>query len=178
MAELTTIARPYAKAAFQYAQACGKAGEWAKSIDVLAAVVASDNVSAYLDQPQLTAEQQAAALAELCGDALGDDVKNFIVIMAENKRLSVLPEVFVLYSRYLAELEQTEEVNVVSAFELSADEEQQLITTLKKKLGKEVTLQSTVDKSLIGGVVIHAGDLVIDSSVRGKLAKLAETLNS
>ena len=178
MAELTTIARPYAKAAFQYAQACGKATQWAESIGVLAAVVASDNVSAYLDQPQLTAEQQADALAEVCGDALNDSVKNFIVIMAENKRLPVLPEVFVLYSRYLAELEQTEEVNVASAFELTADEEQKLITTLKKKLGKEVTLQSTVDKTLIGGVVIHAGDLVIDSSVRGKLAKLAETLNS
>lgn len=178
MAELTTIARPYAKAAFQYAQAKGEAAQWAETIGVLATVVADDKVSAYLEQPQLTAEQQAATLVDVCGDAVTDGAKNFIMQLAENKRLSALPEIFSLYARYLAELQQSEEVNVVSAFELSADEEQKLIATLKAKLGKEVSLHTSVDKSLIGGVVIHAGDLVIDSSVSGKLAKLSETLNS
>lgn len=178
MAELTTIARPYAKAAFQYASAKGEAAQWAGNIAVLATIVADNDFAAFLAQPQLTAEQQADTLVEVCGDALTNDAKNFIVQLAENKRLPALPEISVLYNRYLSELEQSEEVNVTSAFELTAEEEQKLIATLKAKLGKDVTLQTNVDNALIGGVVIRAGDLVIDSSVKGKLAKLAESLNS
>jgi F-type H+-transporting ATPase subunit delta len=176
MAESVTVARPYAKAAFSFAQEHNSFSQWSAMLGFASAVVVDDALSVLLDDPQLTAEKQAELFIRVCGDKLDEAGKNFVHHLTQNKRLSVLPDVAVLFEKLLAEYQRRQDVKVTSAFELSAEEQDKLKQALAKKLGKEVNLQSDVDKSLIGGVVIRAGDLVIDSSVRGQLQQLAQTL--
>jgi len=176
MAESVTVARPYAKAAFAFAQEKNTFAQWSAMLGFASAVVVDTTLSTLLDDPQLTAEKQAELFIRVCGDKLDEAGKNFVHQLAQNKRLSVLPDVAALFEKLLAEHQRTQDVNVISAFELSADEREKLRAALKNKLGKEVNLQSHVDASLIGGVVIRAGDMVIDSSVRGQLQQLAQAL--
>jgi len=133
-------------------------------------------LSVLLDDPQLTADKQAELFIRVCGDKLDEAGKNFVHQLTQNKRLSVLPDVAVLFENLLAEHQRKQDVNVISAFELSPEERDKLKLALAKRLGKEVNLQGSVDKSLIGGVVIRAGDLVIDGSVRGQLQQLSQAL--
>lgn len=178
MAELTTLARPYAKAAFQYAVEQSQLGQWSSMLALAAAIAQAQEMAEILDNPKLTVSQKADAFASVCADELSDSGKHFIYLLAENKRLTLLPEISSLFEAYKAEQEKTVEVTVQTAFDLTDNEVKALGNALKSRLGREVSLQSEVDKSLIGGSIIRAGDLVIDASVRGKLAKLTETLNS
>ncbi len=178
MAELTTVARPYAKAAFQYADENGSLAEWSDMLGFAAAVAQDKDFVTYISDPKTTAADQAEAFINVGSDKLNEGVKNFIRLLANNKRLSALGEIHSLFEQLKSQKEMSVDVEVASAFALSDDQATKLAEALKRKLGREVNLTSTEDKSLIGGVVIRAGDLVLDSSVRGKLAKLAETLNS
>jgi F-type H+-transporting ATPase subunit delta len=179
MAELTTVARPYAKAAFEFARDNGKLPAWSEQL-ALAAAVASDAAFArYLAQPTLTAEQQTDAFLKAAGDKLGGAVRNFVTEIVHNKRVEALPEIAELFEAFRAELEHTADVSVTSAYELSDAQRETLADKLSHKLGRKIAIDEvTVDRNLIGGVVIRSGDLVIDASVRGKLNKLAATLNS
>lgn len=179
MAELTTVARPYAKAAFEFAREQGRLADWSAELAFVAALAADADFARYLARPMLTAEQQADALLKAAGDKLTADVRNFVVEVVQNKRIEALPAIAALFESYRAELEQSADVVVTSAFELDAAQRQALAATLGKKLGRKIDIDEvTVDRSLIGGVVIRSGDLVIDASVRGKLNKLSATLNS
>ncbi|MFP8966909.1 F0F1 ATP synthase subunit delta [Pokkaliibacter sp. CJK22405] len=178
MAELTTFARPYAKAAFQFAQEKGELSQWSEML-ALAAVVAEDAAfRKVLSDPALTAEQQAQAVIDVCADKVTESGKTFFLTMAQQKRLVLLPEVSALFETLKAETENSTDVLVVSAFEMSDAEQEKLATALKAKLNRTITMSTEVDKSLIGGLIIKAGDMVIDGSVRGKLAKLAEAIQS
>jgi len=176
MAELTTLARPYAKAAFEAAVEAGSLGDWSESLATVAAVVSEPAVRSALTSPSLTGEKQAQLVTELCGDEIIGQVKNFIAILAENKRIRLMPEIVTLFETLKANQEMKVDVNVISAFPLSDALQEKLAASLKAKLQREVVLHSETDKSLIGGAVIRAGDLVIDGSVRGKLAKLSESM--
>jgi F-type H+-transporting ATPase subunit delta len=178
MAELTTLARPYAKAAFEVALFAESLQTWSTMLGEVAAVTAADNVIAVLSSPSLTGEQQAKIVTDLCGDEINAQMQNFIVILAENKRLGLLPEIIELFEILKANQEKTVDVDVLTAFPLADSTEQSIAKALKARLQREVNIQSEVDKSLLGGMVIRAGDLVIDGSVRGKLSKLAEAMNS
>ncbi|WP_346838253.1 F0F1 ATP synthase subunit delta [Microbulbifer sp. SAOS-129_SWC] len=178
MAELSTLARPYAKAAFSYAQQASDLGGWSAALATAAAVSQSEKVRELLENPQLTSDQRADSFLSVCADDLSDAGKNFIRLLAENNRLQLLPEISVLFEELKAQAEATLEVEVVSARALSDAQAQQLTEALGKKFAREVHLHSSVDESLLGGAVIHAGDTVIDGSVRGRLAKLAEAMNS
>ncbi len=178
MAELTTVARPYAKAAFQYADENGSLAEWSDMLGFAAAVSQDRDFQRYISDSKTTAEDQAKAFLNVGSDKLNEAGKNFISLLARNKRLGALGEIHNLFEQLKSEKEMSVDVEVTSAFALSDDQANKLAEALKRKLDREVNLTSTEDKSLIGGVVIRAGDLVLDSSVRGKLAKLAETLNS
>src|SRR5688572_22810276 len=169
MAELVTVARPYAKAAFKFADESKTTAEWSAMLAFSAAVMSDKSMATALDNPQLTADKKAEVFIGVCGNKLNAAGKQFIHQLAENKRLKTLPQISVLFEKLLAEQQRKQDVQVVSAFELSGAEKETLKKALAKKLGKEISLQSEVDKTLIGGVVIHAGDLVIDGSVRGKL---------
>jgi F-type H+-transporting ATPase subunit delta len=178
MAELSTLARPYAKAAFEYAVGASTLEQWSAQLNLLAALVADSKVAALLAQPALTTEYQAEQLIAVCGDELGGEVQNFVRVLAENKRLSLLPHVAALFAEFKANRERSVDVSIDSAFALTATVEKKLAAALSKKLERDVKVSSQVDQSLIGGVVIRAADVVIDASIRGRLDKLAKAMNS
>ena len=178
MAELTTLARPYAKAVFAEAQEKNALDAWSDDLAILAAFAADADMAKVLVHPSLTAEQQAQALTDVCGDKLNDAAKNLVAVLAENKRLPLLPEIAALYEELKAQLQNTVDVVVTSAQELNSDQADKLAQALKAKLNCDVRLTSEIDESLIGGAIIRAGDLVIDGSITGKLSKLAEAMKS
>jgi F-type H+-transporting ATPase subunit delta len=177
MAELTTLARPYARAAFEYARDAQALDRWSKMLATVVTVVQQPTVTKLLDSPNLTAEQKGRKLAEICGGELDEKAGNFLQYMAINDRLSLLPNVQTLFELMKATHEKTLDVDVATAFELTEEQQSKLLASLKAKLQREINLQTAVDKSLIGGALVRAGDLTIDGSVRGRLAKLAETMN-
>lgn len=178
MAELTTIARPYAKAAFLFAQESNALEQWEKMLGLAAAVASDASMRAYLDQPELDYAVKANAIAEVCGDELDGNVRNFISQLASNKRLALLPTILELFHELLAAQQQVTDVELVSALELDDAAVEKLVAAMKKRLGQDVNVSTSVDQGLIGGVIIRAGDTVIDGSVRGRLNRLAEQLNS
>ncbi|KZX55943.1 F0F1 ATP synthase subunit delta [Halioglobus sp. HI00S01] len=178
MAELSTLARPYAKAAFEYAREKDALAQWSEQLATAAAVSAAEGMDKVLDNPSMTDAQQAATLNEVCGDATGAEVKNFVNILSDNKRLSLLSEISAQFELFKANLEKSVDVEVVSAFDLDDATAEKLAGVLGKKLEREVKVSTSTDAGLLGGVLIRAGDLVIDGSVRGRLNKLAEAMNS
>jgi len=178
MAELSTLARPYARAAFEYARGASALAQWQDELATAAAVTSDDAVSAVLGDPGLTAKQQADTLIDVCGDSLGAAVRNFVAILADNKRLPLLPEIFQQFQQYKANQEKSVDVEVISAFDLADEMRDKLARGLGAKLEREVNVRTSTDSDLLGGVLIRAGDLVIDGSVRGRLNKLAEAMNS
>ena len=178
MAELSTLARPYAKAAFDFARDKGALAQWSEQLAVCAAVAADAGMESVLGNPSLTDEQQAQTLNEVCGDATSAEVKNFVVVLADNKRLPLLPEISTQFDLLKANLEKSVDVEVISAFDLDDATAEKLAGVLGQKLEREVKVSTSTDGDLLGGVLIRAGDLVIDGSVRGRLDKLAEAMNS
>jgi F-type H+-transporting ATPase subunit delta len=178
MAELSTLARPYAKAAFQVAVQDGTLESWSKMLALSAAVSVDATVSVMLADPSLSSEQLASTFLGVCGDEIDSKGSNFVYLLTENKRIRLLPEISEQFNALKANQEKTIDVEVTTAYELSSDTLAKLTQSLKNKLECDVKLNTNVDQSLIGGAVIRAGDTVIDSSVRGKLVKLAESMNS
>ena len=178
MAELSTLARPYAKAAFEYARDKKELSQWAQQLATAAAVTLDESMQSVLGNPSLTAEQQARTLTDVCGEALDAQAGNFIAVLASNKRLALLLEISSLFEQYKANQEKSVDVEVVSAFDLADAARDKLAEALGKKLERQVKVRTSTDSTLLGGVLIRAGDLVIDGSVRGRLNKLAEALNS
>lgn len=176
MIEPTTLARPYARAAFEHARAAGDLAAWQAALLELASITAEPKVAAAMRDPNQTAAQRAATLSSLSGDAVPSAVANLLAIMADNGRLSLLPEVAMLFDQLKQAVESTVAVHVTSAYPLSDAETQQLAETMQEKLARSITLTSETDPSLLGGALIRADDLVIDGSVRGRLNKLAGTL--
>jgi F-type H+-transporting ATPase subunit delta len=178
MAELSTLARPYAKAAFEFAVAANDLAAWSKQLVTAAGAAQADNMVKVMASPSLTSEQQAQKFIDVCGEELNANGQNFIKALAENKRLPLLPHITALFEEFKSNREKSVEVEVNTAYELEASVQEKLATALSGKLEREVNLNSVVDKSLIGGVVVRAADVVIDGSVRGRLNKLAEAMNS
>ncbi|MDH5736925.1 MAG: F0F1 ATP synthase subunit delta [Gammaproteobacteria bacterium] len=177
-AELTTIARPYARAVFNQAlEESDGLKKWSRAMGTLAAVVADNKVSQLLDNPRLTAESEASLVLQVCGEEMDDKAGNLVRLLAENNRLALVPTIAQMYELMKAHYEKTMNVEVTSAYEVSAEEQKRLAEALHRLLQREVALQTEVDKSLIGGVIIKAEDTVIDNSVRGKLGKLSQALS-
>lgn len=178
MAELSTLARPYARAAFEFAANANDLTTWSGQLATAAVVARAENMVKVLTSPSLTSSQQAAQFLDVCGDELNGNACNFIKVLADNKRLSLLPEISALYEEFKANREKSVEVEVATAFELDAAIQEKLATALSGKLERDVNVQTVIDKNLLGGVVVRAADVVIDGSVRGRLNKLAEAMNS
>ena len=178
MAELSTLARPYARAAFEYAVAHSEVDTWAKQLELLTAIVSDAKVSEALASPTLTSAQTASVLTGLCGDELSQSVNNFVNILADNKRVALLPSVSEQFHVFKANREKSVDVTLISAQAVDSADEAKLAKVLTDKLEREVKISTEIDASLIGGVVVRTADLVIDGSVRGRLAKLAEAMNS
>ena len=178
MSNLTTLARPYAKALFELALSEKRLDQWSEYLNVLAQVILDPEVSSFIRNPASTAEQQVILLNTLNEAAFKSDksLNNLIKLLVENKRSMLLPEIAALYEFYKAEQEKTLDVDVISFSELSQQQEQKLIESLSARLQRNVSLNISLDPSLIGGAILRAGDLVIDGSVRSKLLKLQAEL--
>jgi F-type H+-transporting ATPase subunit delta len=177
-AELTTTARPYARAAFSYAldQAEGLSN-WSRMLGLLAAAISQPLVQKALDNPVLTTEDETGLLLKLMGDDLDSEANNFVGLLAEYGRLGLLPTISEMFELLKANHEKTMEVQITSAYDVTEQEKSELKTALHRMLQRDISLETEVDQSLIGGVVVKAEDTVIDNSVRGKLAKLSHALN-
>jgi len=178
MADYNTLARPYAKAAFEYALNEGKLADWSAMLNLVAEAATNKEVAEVLKNPSLASNDKAELLLEICQSKIDDQGRNFIKLLSEKSRLPLIPVIAEIYEAFKVEQEKSVEAVVTSAFELQAEQQQLLVDALRKRLGREVILKVEIDKRLIGGVVIRTGDLVIDGSIRGKLAKLAESLKS
>ncbi len=176
MSELTTAARPYARAAFDIANTHSEQQQWTEMLTFMAAVAYDPTMSALLDSPGLSKSQSAEMFISICEEKIDQRAKNFIKLLAENDRIKLLPEIAALYEHYRAEAEGSIEAEVISASETSEAQLAKIAAALKIRLGKEVRLTSKIDPSLIGGAIIRAGDMVIDGSVSGRLTKLSTTL--
>jgi F-type H+-transporting ATPase subunit delta len=178
MAELKTLARPYARAAFEHADQKKALGEWEAQLVQLTSICSDQKVAQALNTPELTSDQRVELLLGLGGDDFSADLANFIGVLAEQKRLDLVSDISELFQALKAQREQSVDVQVATAYELSEQEVTQLSTTLTKTLDRKVSLTCDVDADLIGGVRINAGDTVIDASVQGRLTKLADAMNS
>jgi F-type H+-transporting ATPase subunit delta len=176
MAELATIARPYANAVFDVAKRKNAIDAWSRQLAVTASVAADPAVNEVIESPAVTSVQKANTIARVCGDDLSSEGKQFLQVLAANKRLHLLAEISAQFDALRAREEATLEVEVISAYALNDIEQQRLVEALSRRFAKEIQLTSRVDESLLGGAIIRAGDTVIDGSVRGKLNKLGETI--
>lgn len=176
MAENSTIARPYAQAAFDIAKEKGDLKSWSEMLQLIAAVTSDAVMSDMISNPSIEREKITDIIVDVCADSLNDTAKNFVKVLAENGRLNVSSEIALAYEEHRAEAEKTVEAEVTSAFPLSDAQTKSITDALKKRLGREVTLVTNIDETIVGGAIIRAGDLMIDGSVSGQLDKLATSL--
>lgn len=174
--ELTTIARPYASAAFEFALANNALPAWEAMLLSAATMAEQNNIKQLLSNPDMSSRQLYELFSSVLTQVLDTEQANFIKLLAENKRLPVLSAIAALFISYRADYEKTMTVQVTSAVELNDSYQQKLINKLTNRLKRRVSLQCDIDPSLLGGAVIRAGDMVIDGSVRGKLNRLFESL--
>lgn len=177
MSEFITVARPYAKAAFDFAVEHQNVDRWQDML-AFAAEVTKNEQMAELLSGALAPETLAASFIAVCGEQLDANGQNLIKVMAENGRLRVLPDVLEQFEHLRALSEATAEVEVTSATELSNEQLAKITAAMEKRLSRKVKLNCKIDKSVMAGVIIRAGDMVIDGSVRGRLERLADVLQS
>lgn len=173
MSQAITLARPYARAAFSLARDAGDYARWSNALGFAAQVAADPRIAALLGNPRLTHDEAVALLSPDSADARFAD---FLALLADNRRLVLLPEIAGLYEEQRAEAERVVKAKVTSASALQGGELEGIRAALRKRFGREVEIDTAVDESLIGGAVIDAGDVVIDGSLRGKLARLQAAL--
>jgi F-type H+-transporting ATPase subunit delta len=176
MSELATLARPYASAVFKRAKETGTAEKWSQSLAFLEAVLTNQDVSRIVDNPNVSNERKSALMLELCGDKVDPEAGNFLQLLVHNKRLGLVPYIARLYEELKAQDEGYIEADVYTAYALTKEAKAQFASSLEKKLGKKVRMKAAVDKTLIGGVLVRAGDKVIDGSIRGQLKQMQKTL--
>jgi F-type H+-transporting ATPase subunit delta len=173
MAEKVTLARPYAKAAFEIARERGELARWSQLLAAAAAVIGDPRVSKLLNNPRVTPDDLIDLIGAAGGDSMDEQGRNFMLTLAQNRRLGVLPQLAEIFEELRAEVENVADVHITSAVELNDAQRERLMTALKKRLKRTVRLHCDVDASLIGGAIVRAGDFVIDGSLKARLDRLA-----
>jgi len=176
VAERATIARPYAKAAFEYARDANAFAEWSQGLKVAAEIIADPRVAPFAKNPQWSAADLVSLITDVAGDKLNAGMQNFVRVLAENHRLLLLPEIAAHYEVLRSAVENTLDVEVISAVALDASQQEKLKAALSTRLKRRVRMRNVVDSTLLGGALVRAGDLVIDGSLKGRLERLATEL--
>jgi F-type H+-transporting ATPase subunit delta len=177
MSQALTLARPYARAAFSLARDAHAFAAWSDALGFAARVAADPQASALLGHPRLAHSDAVALLSPpQLEAAVGGTFGNFLALLADNRRLALLPEIAGLYEELRAEAEHVVKAKVTSATALPDGELDTIRAALEKRFGREVEIETAVDAALIGGAVIDAGDVVIDGSLKGKLGRLQTAL--
>jgi F-type H+-transporting ATPase subunit delta len=178
MAETVTIARPYADAVFQVADAAGELAKWSEALGRLAGIATNADMREAMGNPRLTADQLYGLFASLAGEAMFAQSQNLVRVLIENRRLGLLPEIRDAFEELKSEREGTVEAKVSSAFPLEGEALAGLVAEMEKRFKRRIQPVVSVDPELIGGVCVQVGDEVIDGSVRGKLATMTAALKS
>lgn len=177
MSEAITVARPYALAAFDEARKNSTLKNWSDVLQTALATVENEQVHALITSPRVAKNQLQELMLDLCGgDKLSKPTANFIKLLVESQRLLLLPEIVAIFETMRAEAEKSVDVVVTSAFDLNEEQKQKITAAMKKRLGREIRLNCETDQKLLGGIVIRAGDKVIDGSARTHLTELANAL--
>ena len=176
MSELATLARPYAVAIFKRAKETDSAKTWSKNLAFLAAVLTNKSISGVVDNPKIGKSALSTLLLDICEGQLDQEGSNFLKLLIENNRLSLIAAIAEIFETYKAEDEGSIDVDVTTAFAFTKESKQSFNATLEKVFGKKINMKIAVDSSLIGGVLVRAGDQVIDGSVRCQLQQLAQRL--
>lgn len=176
MAELLTLARPYAKAAFDYASEQNNTQAWLQALQLLSATVQDTAFFAYINRPELTSSEKVQAFLQVLADKTTTGIENFLTLLAQNDRLALLPEVETEYALLNAKSDNTRDVVIESAYELTNVQKQLIVDRLEKRFQCTVNAMVEINPDLIAGAVIRIGDQVIDDSVRNKLEKMRTQL--
>ncbi len=176
MLEKTTIARPYAQAAFEIAQADENTAQWSSLLRLLKLIVSDHQMRLLIANPKISNQQLQDIVIELCGDNMFEAGTNFVKVLVASERLQYAGQMADLFDEMRAEAEGILEVVVTSAYPLEQSQEKQIAESMAKRYGKKIEISSTVDLSLIGGVIIKAGDSVVDASLYGRLRELQNEL--
>lgn len=176
MSGSATLARPYAEAVFKRSKETDSSEQWSETLAFLAAVMEDDRLSQAADNPRIEKKDFAELLLDICKGTIAKEGENFVKLLVENNRLTLAASIKELFEQYRAEDEGYVDVDVKTAFPIGDREQQRLVSSLEKTLNKNVHLHMEEDGTLIGGVLIRAGDKVIDGSIRGQLQQLAKKL--
>ncbi len=176
MEEKSTLARPYAVAVFKLAREQDRLGPWSEMLTFLASVVRDRTMLGLIADPRIEKPQLAELVIEVAGDRLTTEGTNLVRVLTENGRLALMPEILALYEQERARAERREKVTVLSAYAVGPKFKKMITEAMEKRLGCEVELEAHTDRSLIGGVIVRAGDLVIDASLKGRLRQLGAAL--
>ena len=176
MSSLTTLARPYAKAAFALAEAEQALPRWEEMLTLASAITEDATMAELLDSPQVSSAEAARMIADAAGQAFEGRFRDFLAVLGANGRLALLPEATRLFQQLRAEAEKRLRVRVVSAVPLDADQSARMRDALARRFECEIELENEIDEAVIGGAVVYAGDEVIDGSLRGRLQKLSSSL--
>ena len=177
MADTGELARPYAMAAFQQAKEEGRLSEWSDMLETLTLITKDPTMGGLIVNPKVNKEQLVALIIDVAGERLSSTGQNLVRVLAEYGRLGLVADIERIFNEERSRQEGRSEVTVISAFELSPEQEQKISNAMRERLGTEVSLSVEIDNALIGGVMIRAGDLLIDASLRGRLTQLGQTLN-
>ncbi len=176
MLDNATIARPYASAVFEYAQEEGNMEQWSSLLESLSLIVQDEQMRLILSSPKISHEQLLELITGIIGKQKSAASMNFIKVLISANRLKYVSNIYELFEKRRAEAEGRMEVNVLTAYELESNQGNKISEVMSSKLGKKVNISSVIDKSLIGGMIIKAGDSVIDASIRGRLTELHNNL--
>ena len=177
MAELATIARPYAEALFRVAQN-GDLASWSETLSAMSSVATNPDVMDMARNPKISDEQVISAFLSAVNSPANNELKNFVSMLVENGRLSLLPEIASQFHALRNVQEGAADAEIVSAFEMTPAQVVDLVATLEKRFGRNLNPSVTVDNSLIGGVRVVVGDEVLDTSVRAKLQRMQTALTT
>ena len=177
MSELTTAARPYAKAVFEIAEATGSLDVWSEQLDLMASIASADGSAELLNSPKASASQKVDVFVEVASGNLNDQSVNLLKSLGENNRFALLPDMSLLFEALKSESQGEVDGELIAAAEVSREQESAIVTALEKRLGRKVKLVTKIDSSLLGGAVIRVGDLVIDGSLQGRFQTLKANLS-
>ena len=176
MANLASIARPYALAAFECARDSQQLPAWKGFLEYASFLASQPAVIKLIANPELSTANLFDLFHEILAGQLDTERNNFLLLLAQNKRMNALPDIMEAFNAHYAALEKSSNVRLITAIETDQSFQQKLSQALAKRIQHDVMLQCEVDPALIGGAIIHIGDRVIDGSIRGKLARLLESL--
>ena len=176
MAEIATLARPYANAVFDLARSAGRLTEWSPMLALLARAVETDQVRELVATPSLAPSVKAHQLIDVVREDIDDRCRRFVNVLADNHRLELLPEIAAQFEALKAEAEKTLDVEITAAVELTDQQVDSYTQALRQRFDQDVNVSVDIDPGLVGGAIVRAGDTVIDGSVRGRLTRLVESL--